>query len=68
MAQPRRYIVRVYRQGFRALSGVVQDAATQGERPFRDARELIELLRGSIRAVPAFRGDPHPTVDDKETP
>jgi hypothetical protein len=48
MREPRSYIVRIYRQGYRSLSGVVEDTHTSGGQPFRNTRELITLLRAPI--------------------
>jgi hypothetical protein len=45
MRQPRSYIVRIYRQGARNLTGVVQDAQTGEQRPFSNIQELWTLLR-----------------------
>lgn len=45
MRQPRSYIVRVYRQGARSLTGVVEDARTGEQRPFSNVQELWALLR-----------------------
>ncbi len=45
MRQPRSYIVRVYRQGARSLTGVVEDARTGELRPFSSMQELWALLR-----------------------
>ena len=53
MREPRSYVVRIYRQGFRTLSGLVEDTRTGGKRPFRDLQELSVLLRESISANPA---------------
>jgi len=55
MRQPRSYVVRIYRRGFQALSGIVEDAHTGGKRAFRDVSELSELLRGPIAACQASR-------------
>jgi hypothetical protein len=53
MREPRSYVVRIYRQGFRTLSGFVEDTHTGGKRPFRDLQELSVLLREPISANPA---------------
>jgi len=53
MREPRSYVVRIYRQGYRALSGIVEDTHTGGERAFRNTRELSVLLRGAILNIPA---------------
>jgi hypothetical protein len=56
MREPRSYIVRIYRQGYRTLSGIVEDTHTTSERPFRNTRELFALLRAPIAdALPAER-------------
>jgi hypothetical protein len=52
MREPRSYIVRIYRQGYRSLSGIVEDAQSGGRRPFRNTRELSVLLRASISPAP----------------
>ena len=51
MREPRSYIVRIYRQGYRSLSGIVEDTRTGRKRAFRNTRELSTLLRGSIASV-----------------
>ncbi len=48
MREPRSYIVRIYRQGYRSLSGIVEDTHTSSQQPFRNTQELIALLRGPI--------------------
>lgn len=45
MGEPRSYVVRIYRRGYRSLSGVVEDTRTSGQRSFRNADELITALR-----------------------
>lgn len=45
MRQPRSYIVRIYRQGARSLTGVVEDARTGELRPFSSIQDLWALLR-----------------------
>lgn len=45
MRVPDSYIVRIYRKGFRTLSGVVEDTRNGGVRGFRSADELLALLR-----------------------
>ena len=59
MRQPRSYVVRVYRRGFRTLGGIVEDTVTGAQRPFRDADELIALLTRPLR-----RGSPSRTNPD----
>lgn len=51
MAGLRSYVVRIYRQGFRSLSGVVEDTNTGGKRAFRNIRELSALLRAPIKTI-----------------
>ena len=46
MAGPRSYVVRIYRQGFRSLAGVIEDTATTTACKFRDEEELLAILRG----------------------
>jgi len=48
MREPRSYIVRIYRQGYRSLSGLVEDTRTSSRQPFRNTQELIALLRAPI--------------------
>jgi hypothetical protein len=48
MREPRSYIVRIYRQGYRALSGIVEDTHTSKTQPFRNTEELVALLRAPI--------------------
>jgi hypothetical protein len=45
MRAPRSYIVRIYRRGFRTLSGVVEDTRTNAQHPFKNTDELISLLK-----------------------
>ena len=66
MPGPRSYIVRVYRQGFRSLAGVVEDIATQGQRAFRDVNELSKWLRGPIHPERPQNGEAPTTQADKE--
>ena len=66
MPGPRSYIVRVYRQGFRSLAGVVEDVATQGQRVFRDLNELSRWLRAPIRRQPPPDGEASTTQGEKE--
>jgi hypothetical protein len=58
MREPRSYIVRIYRRGFRSLSGVVEDTRTNTQHPFRDTEELIAVLRApnSHVTLPESRG------------
>ena len=59
MRQPRSYIVRVYRQGARSLTGVVEDARTGEQQPFSSMQDLWLLLRR-----PSF-GSTSPPAGDK---
>lgn len=43
MLEPRRYLVRLH--GRHPLNGILEDARTGGEQTFRNARELLTLLR-----------------------
>jgi hypothetical protein len=52
MREPRSYIVRIYRQGYRSLSGIVEDTQTGSQRAFRNTQELSVLLRGPIAPAP----------------
>ncbi|MEQ1879742.1 MAG: hypothetical protein ABL878_02100 [Burkholderiales bacterium] len=45
MRQPKSYVVRIYRQGARSLTGVVEDVRNGEQRPFSDAQELWTILR-----------------------
>ncbi len=58
MREPRSFIVRIYRRGFRTLSGVIEDTSTNTQQPFRDIDELIAMLRepDSRAAFHARRG------------
>ena len=66
MPGPRSYIVRVYRQGFRSLAGVVEDIATQGQRAFRNVNELSRWLRAPIDRRPPREGEAPTTQEDME--
>ena len=63
MREPRSYIVRIYRHGFRTLAGVVEDPHSGGERSFRNVEELLALLRVRFRQDPPTnrRGRPRST-------
>lgn len=43
MQTQRRYVVRLYVKG-RGLTGILEDAHTGAEIPFRNARELVSLF------------------------
>lgn len=45
MRQPRSYIVRIYRQGARSLTGVVEDTRTGEQRTFSSMQALWALIR-----------------------
>lgn len=45
VAEPRSFIVRIYRKGARSLAGTVQDAAYGSMAPFQSMEELWTLLR-----------------------
>ena len=45
MRQPRSYIVRIYRQGARSLTGVVEDTRTGEQRTFSSVQTLWALIR-----------------------
>jgi hypothetical protein len=60
MAQPRSYIVRVYRRGFVQLSGLVEDVAAGTEHTFKTAEELHALL-GALSRHRASPGN-HPST------
>jgi len=57
--QPRSFIVRVYRQGARSLTGVVEDARTGEQRPFYSVQDLWTQLRR-----PYFGPTPPPAGKD----
>jgi hypothetical protein len=48
MREARTYIIRIYRQGYRSLSGIVEDAYTGSKRPFLNTTELVALLRAPV--------------------
>jgi hypothetical protein len=52
MREPRSYIVRIYRRGYRSLSGIVEDTLTSSKQPFRNTEELMVLLRAPIAKCP----------------
>ena len=52
MREPRSYIVRIYRQGYVSLAGIVEDIHTRSKQPFRNTQELAALLRAPIISVP----------------
>ncbi len=52
MRTPRSYIVRIYRRGFRTLSGVIEDTRTNTQQPFRDIEELLAVLRAPDSRAP----------------
>ena len=60
MRQPRSYIVRVYRQGARSLTGVVEDARTGEQRPFSNMQELWILLRHPLPGSTPFPAGGNP--------
>ena len=45
MREPGSYIVRIYRQGFQTLCGVVEDPQSGASQAFRSGEELLALLR-----------------------
>jgi hypothetical protein len=56
MRVPDSYIVRIYRKGFRTLSGIVEDTHSGGVRAFRSVEELVVLLRTRITVTRRTRG------------
>ena len=50
MRQPKNYVVRIYRQGARNLTGVVEDVRSGEQRPFSNMQELWLLLRRPSRS------------------
>jgi len=69
MRVPRSFIVRIYRWGFRALSGVIEDTRTNAQQPFRDIDELIAVLRGTEarNLPPDCRSQVHSTKQTKRS-
>lgn len=65
MPGPRSYIVRIYRQGFASLVGVVEDADTAGSRSFSSLAELGALLVAPIPPGPSPVDAP---IDDDTLP
>ena len=51
MREPRSYVVRIYWHDSRDVCGTIEDARTNGKRPFRSADELLQLLRRPIREI-----------------
>lgn len=60
MRQPRSYIVRIYRQGARSLTGVVEDTRTGQQRPFASVQDLWALLRRPSLGPASPPGDSKP--------
>jgi hypothetical protein len=58
MGQPRSYVVRIYRQGFRKVSGVVEDTKTGNQTPFSTIEELWVALRGRRASEPNPQAGP----------
>jgi hypothetical protein len=48
MPEPRSYIVRIYRQRYRSLAGIVEDTHTGKKMAFHNVQELASLLRAHI--------------------
>jgi hypothetical protein len=65
--EPRCYIVRIYRQGYRSLVGAVEDLSTQGRATFHDVDELIARLRTPIARECSLDGENHSSPIKKET-
>ena len=55
MREPRGYIVRIYRQGFRTFAGTVEDTQTSNRQAFKTVDELLALLRAPIADQPIPR-------------
>jgi len=70
MRELRSYVVRIYRQGARSLTGVVEDTSSGVQRPFGSAEQLWALLRQRqlrpVRAKVSRTG--HPAGDDPTDP
>jgi hypothetical protein len=66
MRQLRSYIVRIYRQGARTLTGIVEDPRTGAQRPFETAAALWDLLRAPTpRSVARASSAEKPVKADK---
>ncbi len=57
MREPRSFIVRIYRQGARTLTGVIEDAQTQRQYSFSSMQQLWTLLRRRTPDSTAPRAD-----------
>jgi hypothetical protein len=55
MREPRGYIVRIYRRGFRTFAGTVEDTQTCNKQTFKTTDELLVLLRAPIATQAAPR-------------
>ena len=63
MCRPRSYIVCIHRQGFRALSGLLEDTHTSAIHAFRNPEELLALLCPSaVDVEPAEHKGKHVTT------
>lgn len=58
MRQPRSYVVRIYRQGARNITGMVENVHSGEQRSFSSVQELWNLLRRPTVAS-ARRSAPH---------
>lgn len=72
MRVPRSYIVRIYRRGFRTLSGVVEDTRTNTQQSFSNVEELLATLRAPNSRAPSrvCQGrsrSPKPTKGEKSS-
>jgi hypothetical protein len=62
MPQPRTYVVRVYRLGRMRVSGLIEDAHTGAQHPFRTLAGLCAILRKLLVRAAA----PTPTSEDQD--
>jgi hypothetical protein len=64
---PASYIVRIYRRGFRSLTGVVEDPKSGEQAPFKSMEELWAVLRTGLSSRPfpprAVSGEPDQKQD-----
>ena len=64
MREPRSYVVRIYRQGYRTIAGTIEDTHTTNKRPFRTSHELLALLRAPIESDAPPRRRPQSQSSD----
>lgn len=54
-AQPRSLIVRIYRHGYKTMSGIAEDPQTGAQQPFSSVEGLWEAMSATIRRTPRVR-------------